>query len=147
MEVNTLIMNEEIPKEYICPLTKKIMIDPVTTCEGETYEREFIQKRFDEDNLISPTSNKQLDSVEITPNHALRRLIQSWIMNHPSYIDKTFVPKELAKNLENLMNNDEESNPTIIDYFPYVLIHPSISLLQKACQVIIIKRKNISLIF
>ncbi len=33
----------EIPEEYMCPITQELMLDPVFTYDGQTYEREAIE--------------------------------------------------------------------------------------------------------
>jgi hypothetical protein len=35
-----------IPDDYLCPITQEIMLDPVITEDGETYERKAIQDWF-----------------------------------------------------------------------------------------------------
>eukprot|EP01084_Bolivina_argentea_P114742 204225_1 len=35
--------NIEIPKEYLCPITKQIMQDPVMAFDGHSYERNAIE--------------------------------------------------------------------------------------------------------
>ena len=32
------------PAEYLCPITQDVMVDPVSTCDGHTYERAAIER-------------------------------------------------------------------------------------------------------
>jgi hypothetical protein len=67
----------EVPKEFICPLTQQIMIDPVMTEEGISYERKAIEIWF-ENNSISPSTNVALGSNILLPNFALKQLIKDY---------------------------------------------------------------------
>lgn len=72
----------EIPKFFVCPISLQIMKDPVTTATGITYDRDSIERwQFGGRNHMStcPVTNQQLPpDSSLTPNHTLRRLIQSW---------------------------------------------------------------------
>lgn len=73
--------NIDVPEYFICPISLQIMKDPVTTTSGITYDRESIERwLFKSNNTICPVTKQPLprDSDSITPNHTLRRLIQSW---------------------------------------------------------------------
>jgi GTP-binding protein EngB required for normal cell division len=67
---------EEIPDECFCPITQEIMEDPVIAQDGHTYERSAIQRWFDMGKRTSPKTGARLFSTELTPNHAMRGLIQ-----------------------------------------------------------------------
>ena len=72
-------MNEEIPfypKEFDCPITQTLMIDPVFAADGHTYERSAIQHWFDIGNSRSPTSNEELPNKSLIPNHTQRKMIE-----------------------------------------------------------------------
>ncbi|XP_078429503.1 U-box domain-containing protein 44-like [Wolffia australiana] len=68
---------------FICPLTGKVMRDPVTLENGHTFEREAIEKWFREcqeegRKIICPLTRKQLHSVDLNPSIALRNTIEEW---------------------------------------------------------------------
>ena len=68
---------------FICPLTKQIMRDPVTLENGQTFEREAIEKWFKEckesgRKLVCPLTLKELRSTELNPSIALRNTIEEW---------------------------------------------------------------------
>ncbi|CAK9180330.1 unnamed protein product [Ilex paraguariensis] len=74
---------EPIYDAFICPLTKQVMRDPVTLENGQTYEREAIEKWFKEckesgRKLVCPLTHKELRSMELNPSIALRHTIEEW---------------------------------------------------------------------
>jgi ankyrin repeat protein len=68
--------DEDIPNEYFCPITQEIMEDPVMTHDGHTYERSAIERWFATGKRTSPKTLLRLLSTELTPNYAMRSLIQ-----------------------------------------------------------------------
>ena len=65
-----------------CPITTAVMQDPVLTADGQSYERHAITRWFAqqiEQGLppTSPSTNIPLASVELCPNHSLRKLIEA----------------------------------------------------------------------
>ena len=77
------IHSEHIYGAFICPLTKKIMRDPVSTENGLTFEREAIEKWFREcrekgRKPTCPLTFKVLRSADLSPSIALRNAIEEW---------------------------------------------------------------------
>lgn len=70
----------EIPEYFICPISLQIMRDPVTAITGITYDRDSIEHWiFTNHNTTCPVTKQPLPpDSDLTPNHTLRRLIQSW---------------------------------------------------------------------
>ncbi|KAG4212962.1 hypothetical protein ERO13_A01G020000v2 [Gossypium hirsutum] len=56
---------------FICPLCKEMMVDPVAVFCGHSFERNAIQEYFE----------KELQSLELTPNVNLRSSIEEWKKN------------------------------------------------------------------
>jgi hypothetical protein len=54
------------------------MSDPVTTCDGFTYQREAICQWL-ADNNRSPMTNLVLETKDVTPNAALASAIAAWV--------------------------------------------------------------------
>ncbi|KAJ6828889.1 U-box domain-containing protein 44-like [Iris pallida] len=74
---------EPIYESFVCPLTKQVMRDPVTIENGQTFEREAIEKWFKECNIskkrpLCPITKKELNSTELNPSIALRNTIEEW---------------------------------------------------------------------
>lgn len=67
---------------FFCPLTKKIMEDPVTIRSGVTYERkaiiEWFEKFEDSEHVLCPTTGQQLMSKATNENIALKTTIEQW---------------------------------------------------------------------
>ncbi|KAJ0480688.1 putative U box domain, armadillo-like helical, Zinc finger, RING/FYVE/PHD-type [Helianthus annuus] len=78
--------NVEIPTYFVCPISLQLMKDPVTLPTGITYDRDNIEKwLYTKKNNTCPVTKQALsDHVELTPNHTLRRLIQSWCTLNPT---------------------------------------------------------------
>ncbi|KAJ9673287.1 hypothetical protein PVL29_023091 [Vitis rotundifolia] len=74
---------EPIYDSFVCPLTKQVMRDPVTLENGQTFEREAIEKWFKEckesgRKLVCPLTLKELRSTDLNPSIALRHTIEEW---------------------------------------------------------------------
>lgn len=64
------------PPECLCPLTHEVFSDPVMAADGHSYERGAIESWLRRSRK-SPLSGNQLASLELTPNHALRSVIDT----------------------------------------------------------------------
>jgi len=68
-----------VEEAFLCPITHKVMIDPVFTCDGLSYERKAIEKWFKDGNTTSPTTHDELDTTQVVPNVALRKAIDKFL--------------------------------------------------------------------
>lgn len=66
-----------VPEDFLCPITREMMIDPVVIADGHTYERNAIEEWLVRKHT-SPMTNQELVYEAIIPNHALRRQIFAW---------------------------------------------------------------------
>ncbi len=66
--------NRELPEEFFCPLTKRIMKDPVVDNVGHSYEREAIE-RWLRAQSSSPVTNEYLSLDMLKPNKKLKNKI------------------------------------------------------------------------
>ena len=69
---------EDIPQNYICPISYEIMIDPVITPYGISYDRESIEKWLTKNDL-DPIAHQKLNKNMLIPNYALKSLIEEYI--------------------------------------------------------------------
>ncbi|XP_021717745.1 U-box domain-containing protein 44-like [Chenopodium quinoa] len=74
---------EPIFSPFVCPLTKQVMRDPVTIENGNTFEREAIEKWFREcketgKKPMCPLTSENLKSTYLNPSIALRNTIEEW---------------------------------------------------------------------
>ncbi|CAI7757435.1 unnamed protein product [Closterium sp. NIES-53] len=67
---------KRIDSQFICPISKEIMRDPVVAADGFTYEREHIA-RWMATSGVSPCTGQQLQHTCLTPNNVLKSLIQA----------------------------------------------------------------------
>ena len=73
--------DEPIPFEFLCPITNKIMKDPVKASDGYNYERRAIRRWFRK-KRSSPMTNETLTDLEVRPNDELRNRIESFVREH-----------------------------------------------------------------
>jgi len=77
---------DEVPNEYLCPITMDLMKDPVIAMDGHTYDRPAISNWLQKSQK-SPKTNTLLPSKQLLQNHALRSMIIEWLERHPNYKD------------------------------------------------------------
>ncbi|OWM79029.1 E3 ubiquitin-protein ligase PUB22-like [Punica granatum] len=85
----------DVPQFFLCPISLDIMRDPVTVPTGITYDRDSIEKWLSNaKNGACPVTKQPISNSELTPNHTLRRLIQSWCtLNASRGIERIPTPK------------------------------------------------------
>jgi len=77
------------------------MVDPVIAADGHSYEREAIQRRLLLGNSISPETNVQLRSENLSPNHRLRVSIEYFLEQMPrSQINRKEMQVSLQPRIE-----------------------------------------------
>jgi len=69
---------EEIPEDFICPVTQDIMTDPVIAQDGHTYERKNITEWVSKHGT-SPITREQLSKDVIIPNRVLKTQIDQYL--------------------------------------------------------------------
>ena len=69
---------DDIPQNYICPISYEIMIDPVITPYGISYDRESIEKWLINHDM-DPIAHKKLNKNMLIPNYALKSLLEEYI--------------------------------------------------------------------
>ncbi|XP_076950913.1 U-box domain-containing protein 4-like [Bidens hawaiensis] len=71
-----------IPPDFCCPLSLKLMTDPVIVASGQTYEREYIRKWLDLGLTVCPKTMQTLVHTNLIPNYTVKALIASWCESH-----------------------------------------------------------------
>jgi len=71
-------VQEEIPEEYICPITQDIMKDPVIAQDGHTYERTNITNWLDKHGT-SPITRENISKDIIISNRVLKGQIEQYL--------------------------------------------------------------------
>ena len=70
--------DEVVTAVFICPISLEPMVDPVTLCTGQTYERANISRWLALGHRTCPTTMQELWDDALTPNATLRQLIAAW---------------------------------------------------------------------
>lgn len=72
----------EFPKEYLCPLTKEPLIDPVLAEDGQTYEKYAISNWLNSGNTCSPLDSKEEIGDKLISNKTFIKMIDQYIENN-----------------------------------------------------------------
>jgi len=70
----SFLKNNKLLEDLKCPITSKIMIDPVVTADGHTYEREAISIWLEQHDS-SPLTGAKLEHKNLTTNWTLKKMI------------------------------------------------------------------------
>jgi hypothetical protein len=78
---------EPLYDSFFCPLTNKVMVDPVTTESGVTYDRRSIEEYFEKfadgsEPVICPVTKMAMQSKTLRSNLPLKNTIAEWIMRN-----------------------------------------------------------------
>lgn len=72
------MLRSAVPDQFLCPISSKIMENPVIVASGETYDRESIEPRLQAGNRRCPMTKQALRHSNLTPNNLLQRMIKEW---------------------------------------------------------------------
>jgi hypothetical protein len=75
------------PDAFTCPITSNLMMWPMTTMQGHTYEGAAVGKWL-ESNDTDPKTNKVLKNKKLVPNHSMRSQIQEWVAANPALAEQ-----------------------------------------------------------
>lgn len=84
------------PAEFCCPISTKLMHDPVIITSGQTYERECIERWFNEGYDTCPRTQMKLENFSMIPNTCMRDLICNWCKEHGLTVSDFIPPSENA---------------------------------------------------
>eukprot|EP00967_Tisochrysis_lutea_P146224 scaffold275694_cov27-Tisochrysis_lutea.AAC.1 len=68
------------PAEFVCPITRSLMKDPVSTIDGQVFERAAIERWFRR-HQTNPLTGKPVESTVLVPNLPLASLIAAYLAN------------------------------------------------------------------
>uniref|UniRef100_A0A3P9BJ84 WD repeat, SAM and U-box domain-containing protein 1 n=1 Tax=Maylandia zebra TaxID=106582 RepID=A0A3P9BJ84_9CICH len=83
----------EAPDEFLCPITRELMKDPVIAADGYSYERESIESWIRGKNKTSPMTNLPLQTTLLTPNRSLKMAITRWKSNQELRVAQHLITK------------------------------------------------------
>lgn len=79
IEAQADTLNSPVPhEEFKCPISSRVMYDPVIIESGQTFERMWIQKWFDDGHDTCPKTNMKLAHLSMIPNTTIKGLISKW---------------------------------------------------------------------
>ncbi|KAK8710401.1 hypothetical protein V6N13_145725 [Hibiscus sabdariffa] len=67
-----------LPEEFRCPISSRLMYDPVIIDSGQTFERIWIQKWLDDGNDTCPKTGVKLAHLSLTQNATMKDMISKW---------------------------------------------------------------------
>ncbi|GAB1609287.1 WD repeat, SAM and U-box domain-containing protein 1-like [Argonauta hians] len=67
----------ELPDEFLCPITRELMKDPVIASDGYTYERTAIESWLNKGTSRSPMTNILLPTHQLIPNLTVKMMIHN----------------------------------------------------------------------
>eukprot|EP00879_Flechtneria_rotunda_P024242 GHRR01025690.1.p1 GENE.GHRR01025690.1~~GHRR01025690.1.p1 ORF type:complete len:195 (+),score=62.61 GHRR01025690.1:196-780(+) len=70
---------EGLPSLFLCPLSRRVLKDPVVACDGFTYDRRAVQEFFESGQRISPLTKQPLRSTATLPNHVIKCAVNEWL--------------------------------------------------------------------
>ena len=81
------MISQQTPAEYVCPLTKKLMSDPVVSRYGNYFERKAILKWLNDGHNYCPVTGNPLRISNIVSDKTLQWKIQYWAKKHNIELD------------------------------------------------------------
>uniref|UniRef100_G1NJV3 WD repeat, SAM and U-box domain-containing protein 1 n=1 Tax=Meleagris gallopavo TaxID=9103 RepID=G1NJV3_MELGA len=79
LRIKTVSVSIAVPDEFLCPITRELMKDPVIAADGYSYEKEAIENWISNKRRSSPMTNLPLPSLVLTPNRTLKMAISRWL--------------------------------------------------------------------
>merc|ERR1719192_1802671 len=71
-------VDRDIPEAFLCPITHRVIQDPVIAFDGRSYEKEAIEEYLQKHNK-SPVTGAEAITTMVFPNHDLRSRIIAFI--------------------------------------------------------------------
>jgi U-box domain len=88
VNVNSQAQHADIPANFICPLTKTLMVNPLMSKTGHSFDRDAIMAWVSK-NGTCPITGKPLNASDLITNHALRIKIDFWCNNNGIQVNST----------------------------------------------------------
>ncbi|MBI2786476.1 MAG: U-box domain-containing protein, partial [Legionella longbeachae] len=143
------VLNElkpiKIKEELRCPLTKKIMNEPVMLSSGETYEKEAIINWLKE-HSIDPVTKEELEDKKFTINKGIQKALHRFLEKNPGlknsseYFHSESITKEFLEalktgNIEQLKRLNSENSWLLEDKTQHNFYFQQVSLDEKSTTV------------
>ncbi|KAI4350136.1 hypothetical protein L6164_010646 [Bauhinia variegata] len=82
-------LDELVPPEFRCPISRELMRDPVVLATGQTYDRPLIQRWLNEGHRTCPQTQQVLSHTILTPNYLVQDMISQWCKEHVIELPKS----------------------------------------------------------
>lgn len=76
------------PRRFFCPLTREVMVEPVTIREGSTFEKAALVQFIEHNGEISPTTGKPLGQPCFYPNMKLAWDVKNHNKSYTYYMEE-----------------------------------------------------------
>lgn len=102
----------EIDDLVICPLSGKIMFDPVFAADGNTYEREELEKSLASSDTKKKLSQEIQDDSSVTPHKKIREKINKLLQKNPGlrYSDQFYFSEKLQQQLLQALHDKNQQS-------------------------------------
>ena len=90
---------DDIPPQFLCPITQELIQDPVSTLCGHTFERAAIEQWF-EGHGTCPADNLPVGVKKVTPNYSLKSSIEDFVKQRPEMEIKLQEHKDFCKAIQ-----------------------------------------------
>lgn len=90
-------------QSFYCPITRDVMMDPVETSSGHTFERSAIEKWFSDGSKLCPLTLTVLDTSVLRPNKTLRQSIEEWKDRNTMINIASMKPKLMSTEVEEVL--------------------------------------------
>ena len=100
---------EERMKEFTCPISYDLMLEPVVACSGNTYERLSILEHFKDKNT-DPLTNRRLANKNLIDNNNIRSAINRFVDNFEKKYDEAQIKRliDLKEQIDSYKKKVEE---------------------------------------
>jgi hypothetical protein len=95
------IHDGDYEENITCQITKKIYFDPVTTCDGCTYEKEAICKWLNKNNT-DPIKNNKLSDNKLIKNILVRQIVENITKKDPEKLSNQYKCIVVNNKIENI---------------------------------------------
>ncbi|KAL7561113.1 hypothetical protein ACA910_009377 [Epithemia clementina (nom. ined.)] len=95
-----------VPDEFVCPITQEIMVDPVLSRYGQSYERKAIIEWLASGTHACPLTRQPLSLQNLVTHHRLRMRIEAWCETHGEALS----PSSKRKNGKLTFRSDSDSD-------------------------------------
>ncbi|CAN6248176.1 unnamed protein product [Urochloa humidicola] len=93
-----------VPPQFLCPISSRIMSDPVIVASGQTYDRRSIEEWFSAGNQLCPQTQQDLLDTTLIPNHLVRSMILQWCTEN-----RFNLPPVENQEENNITNSDQKT--------------------------------------